>query len=343
MANKAARKQLASRQSASRQSAGKQSAGKQSPGKVPGANVPAADVPVVSGREPCPCGSGRRYKACHGRSAGQAAAQFVARPFEGLSGECDWVALREIVPAATARLTLTGEFAGREATLATVLPMAWPGLVREDGTVFVGLQVSGGSGDTSRDVADALEKALAAEPGVPVMQPTLPAPGRRLQDLLDAAAPLDVEVHPGFDFWLEGVEDKSPEVVASMERANEAVVPTTRLASVEAAYWCQIGERFHLRWVMPHDEDALLDALARLHATGSDKVGTDSRYVGAFRACGLVVPVWDLEPGTVADALEEPVVLFAGRLAEAMADESPLDDAQRRARAGLRSRQLTLR
>ena len=201
----------------------------------------------------------------------------------------------------------------------------------------------GGSGDASRDVADALERALDAEPGVPITQPSLPAPGRRLQDLLDPEAPLEVDVHQGFDFWLEGVDDRSPEVVASMERANEAVVPTTRLTSVEAAYWCEIRDRNHLRWVMPHDEDALLDALARLHVTGADRVGKDSRYVGAFRAHGLVVPVWDLEPGTAADSLEDPVIVFAGRLAEAMADETPLDDAQRRARAGLRSRQLTLR
>jgi hypothetical protein len=327
MANKAARKK------SSNQSTGRQSGG----------GVPSADVAVVSGREPCPCGSGRRYKACHGREAGQAAEQFVARPFEGLSGECDWVAMREIVPAATARLQPTGEFAGRAATLATVLPMAWPGLVRTDGSVFVGLQVPGGSGDASRDVADALEKAFAAEPGSPIVQPDLPAAGRRLQDLLDPTAALEVEVHKGFDFWLEGVEDQSAEVVASMERANEAVVPTTRLTSVEAAYWCEIRDRNHLRWVMPHDEEALLDALARLHGLGADVVGKDSRYVGAFRADGLMVPVWDLEPGTVADSLEDPVIVFAGRLAEALADERPLDDAQRRARAGLRSRQLTLR
>jgi hypothetical protein len=327
MANKAARKKSPT------QSAGRQFAGA----------VSSADVGVVSGREPCPCGSGRRYKACHGRVAGQAAVQFVARPFEGLPGECDWVAMREIVPAATASLHLTGEFAGRAATLATVLPMAWPGLVRQDGAVLVGLQVAGGSGDASRDVADALEKAFDSEPGVPIMQPSLPAAGRRLQNLLDEKASLEVEVHPGFDFWLEGVEDQSPEVVASMERANEAVVPTSRLTSVEAAYWCEIRDRTHLRWVMPHDEDTLLDGLARLHVKGADKVGRDSRYVGAFRADGLVVPVWDLEPGTVADALEDPVIVFAGRLAEAMADQSPLDDAQRRARAGLASRQLTLR
>ena len=36
-----------------------------SPLRTPGDD----DVPVVGGREPCPCGSGRRYKACHGRAA----------------------------------------------------------------------------------------------------------------------------------------------------------------------------------------------------------------------------------------------------------------------------------
>ena len=64
------------------------------------------DVPVVGPREPCPCGSGRRYKACHGRAAKAAAVQFVPRPFEGLPSEGDWVALREFVPAGLAGLTL---------------------------------------------------------------------------------------------------------------------------------------------------------------------------------------------------------------------------------------------
>ena len=64
------------------------------------------DVPVVGMREPCPCGSGRRYKACHGRAAAHRGQHLVTRPFQGLASECDWVALREIVPAATAPLTL---------------------------------------------------------------------------------------------------------------------------------------------------------------------------------------------------------------------------------------------
>ena len=35
----------------------------------------------VGPREPCPCGSGKRYKACHGKAGGV----FVARPFANRS------------------------------------------------------------------------------------------------------------------------------------------------------------------------------------------------------------------------------------------------------------------
>lgn len=322
---------------------GKKSTTRRTASSAGGTATDVTDVPVVGAREPCPCGSGRRYKACHGRTAGQAAEQFVHRPFQGLAGECDWVAMREIVPAATATLTLTGDHADRSVTAATVLPLAWPGLVRQDGAVFVGLQVPGGSGDTNRDVAHALELALAAEPGTPIAPTALPGPGVRLQDLLDPDAPFEVEVHQGFDFWLEGEEERSAEVVASMERANESVVPTERLTGVDAAYWCEIRDRCHLRWVVPHDEEALLDAIARLHAAGADTVGEGSRYVGSFRAQGLAVPVWDLAPGTSAEAVEEPVTALAARLEAALADRSPLDDAARRARAGIASRQVTLR
>ena len=301
-----------------------------------------ADVPVVGPREPCPCGSGRRYKACHGR---EERAAFVARPFEGLAGECDWVALREIVPAATAPLTLAGDHAGEQATLATVLPLAWPGLRRDDGQVLVGLQVAGGSTDPNRDVAAALLAALEAEPGTPVDPADRGGSAPRLQEVLDPAAPLTVTVHAGFDFWLEEGSDAgaSPEVAASLERANEAAVPTERLTMVEAAYWCRIGERAHLRWVLPYEEAALLDALARLKGRSAESLGEGSRYVGSFRAHGLLVPVWDLAAGTTAEQVEEPAEAFLARLEEALAETGPLDDESRRARNGLLSRQITLR
>ncbi len=303
--------------------------------------APAGDVPVVGPREPCPCGSGRRYKACHGR-ASHAVQQLVARPFAGREDECEWIALRELVPSATATLKLTGEHADRTVTLATVLPMAWPAMVRPDLSVFLGLQVPGQSGDVSRDLAAALELALAAETGGPIIPPGLPGPGPRLQELLDPA-PIVPELHTGFEFWLEdAVEPGSPEA-ASLEQANASVVPTARLSSVRAAYWCNVAGRTYLRWVMPDDEELLLDAMARVHAAGALGLGDGRRYLGAFRAHGLLVPVWELPAGTTAEQMEEPAVAVRARLDEALAQSGPLSANERRSRAGLLGRQLTLR
>ncbi|NUR57623.1 MAG: SEC-C domain-containing protein, partial [Catenulispora sp.] len=123
------------------------------------------EIPVVGAREACPCGSGRRYKACHGREAAAAAHQQAAeitaakRPFEGLPGETDIVAMRELVPAATAPLKLAGEHADRKVTLATVLPMAAPAVHRDSGEIVLALQTLATSGDPDRDQADALLRA----------------------------------------------------------------------------------------------------------------------------------------------------------------------------------------
>ena len=230
----------------------------------------------------------------------------------------------------------------RDVVLSTVLPMAWPAMVRPDGRVLVGLQVPSRSGDASRDVAAALLQALDAAPGSAVVPAGLPGPGPRLQDLLDPA-PLDVTLHAGFDHWLGGPPEPDSEVAASLERANSTIVPTARLTGVDAAYWCRIGERVSLRWVLPEDEEPLLDALARLAVAGGLGLGPDTRYLGCFRAHGLLVPVWDLPGATPAEAVEQPAASLRGRLDEALAAPRPLQPAERRARAGLLSRQLTLR
>ncbi len=293
----------------------------------------------VGPRQPCPCGSGRRYKACHG--SGDAGATFVVRTFEGLPGECDWVALREFVPAATAPLKLADS--EREIKVCSLLPMAWPALVRDDGAVWLGLQVQHNSGDASRDLARVTELALEADPGEPVAMHELPGPGPRLQDLVATDATFEVTVHEGFDFWAADVDDPSGEVAASLENANGAMTPTQRLGSVDAAYWCDVGTKEHLRWVMPYDEDRLLTALARLHTRGDDVLVEDSRLVGSFRAHGLLVPVWDLPVGTGAEVLEEPAAAFAQRLDSALAEKGGLSADERSALAGLRNRQLTIR
>ena len=296
----------------------------------------------VGPRQPCPCGSGKRYKACHGDPSG-AARTFVNRPFEGLVSECDVIALRELVPAATAPLKLADSVdTEREVLLCTLLPMAAPALVRDDGTVWLALQVQHQFGDPSRDLAAVLEKALEAEPGSMIGLTDPPGEGRRLQDMV-ADEPLDITVHDGFDFWVADVDDSEGTLSAGLESANAAANPTRRLSSVEAAYWTDVGTKEHLRWVMPHDEEKLLSALARLHAAGKDVVAEGSRLVGMFRVHGVLVPVWDLPVGTGAEVLEEPAATFADDLAAALADDTPLTSEERAARSGLANRQLTIR
>jgi hypothetical protein len=269
---------------------------------------------------------------------------FVGRPFEGLADETEWVALRELVPAATAPLRLADPaHSDREVILATVLPMAWPGLVKDDGRIMLGVQSEARSGDLSRDLAAVLEQALETDPGSFVAASGLPGPGPRLQDLLADGGALDATLHETFGFWLDGNEPDDPEVAASLERANGSILPTARLASAQSAFWCRVPERAHVRWVLPEDEDTALNALARLHAAGELTLGDGTKYAGAFRAHGLLAPVWDLPRDPDPVSWEDAVADMAKRYAEAVGDTSPLTTEQRRSRDGLRGRQLTLR
>jgi hypothetical protein len=264
---------------------------------------------------------------------------FVNRPFEGLPGECDIVAMRELVPSATAPLTLADD-PDRTVRLATLLPMAAPAMVRESGDVWLGLQVRHNFGDPARDLGAVLVSALESDPGI-VGLTDPPGEGPRLQDLVTGTT-LDVTVHQGFDHWVDDQDDRS-DLAAALDQANASVDPTAKLGSVQAAYWTNVGPKEHLRWVMPEPEDQLLDALARLHNAGRDRLVPDGRFVGMFRAHGLLTPVWDLPVGTGAEALEEPAQRFADDLAEALADESPLSGDERAARSGLANRQVTIR
>jgi hypothetical protein len=272
---------------------------------------------------------------------------FVARPFEGLADEPEWIALRELVPAASAPLTLkpeiTEEYGDRPVTLSTVLPMAWPAMTRQDGRVFIGLQRHVQSGDVSRDLAVAVLSALRTEPGDTVSVPALPGPGPRLQDIL-VDGPLEITMHDGFEYWLDAEQAEDATVKASLERANASIYPTVRLAAAHAAYWCRIApDKGHVRWVLAEPEDAALDALARLSAAGELLLGDGTKFAGMFRAHGLLVPVWDIPGEPEAGDWEAPLADFAKRYADTLAVNEPLDSAARRAKQGLVGRQLTLR
>ena len=165
-----------------------------------------------------------------------------------------------------------------------MLPLAWPGLHRADGTVFIGTQSGSASGDASRDLATSL-LAAAAPAGTPV---TTVAPATaetpRPQDLLDSSDDFEVTVHEGFDFWV-GDSELDAEGRTPSERANESIVPTTKMAALPSAYWVRIGERTHIRLVLSEDEDSP-PTPSRLHAAGESGLGEGTRLLGRSAPAG---------------------------------------------------------
>ncbi|MFN2535143.1 MAG: DUF5926 family protein [Pseudonocardiaceae bacterium] len=300
----------------------------------------------INPRQACPCGSGKRYKACHGEPGG-ARDVIVSRPFEGLAAERQLIALREFVPSATAPLPLA-QPGDRDVTLASLLPGAAAAVVRPDGTALVAMQVLARSGDLSRDVARAVSWALTAKPGsaLPVVSTTADGEQVRLQDLLRADAFLEITMHSDFAWWIFGDEPPTGEAAAALKQANEAIMPTEPVTGegVEVAYWVDAGEKAHLRWVRQEPEEQLLAALARLAAREELDLGVGSRFAGSFRAHGVLVPVWDLDREQHAREWIAPAESFAQRLTQALDSmATPLTDSERRALRALHSRQLTLR
>ncbi len=309
----------------------------------------------------------KRRTARHTSDAGSmpSPAPFVRLPFAGLPDETEWLALREILPAATARVRFAPgaapDDAPTEATLATVLPLAWPALHRTGGDVLVSTQAGGTSGDASRDLAAAWLLAASAPEGTPVTQvPTATAATPRLQELLDLEAPFEVSLHEGFDFWV-GEADLDEEASASLQAANDSIVPTVRVVPGASVFWVRfggsaagegevtggvdgrVGGRCYIRWVLGADEDRATDGLARLAAAGRERLTADARLLGAFRASGLLVPVWEVDPAAAPVSFAPAVEAMRVLLDEAIANTTPLSADERRARSGLLSRQVTLR
>lgn len=291
-------------------------------------------------------GSNRAEKLAQRRLEREAEVAAPTRPFEGLAAECDLVALREFVPSALVELPVRD--AAAPVTAATVLPGAVAALVRdESGTAgrYVGLQVQAHTADPGADLGAAVTWAQSAEVGTSLTFADPQPGGPRLADVLVADTLPTITVHQTFDWWIpEGVEP-APDVAATVVQANQAIMPSARLEAdgVVAAWWVDAGEKAHLRWVRPENEDDLMLALARVHAAGGLHLGEGSRFAGSFRTHGLLVPVFDLDPEKHVDEWAAATAELGERLAEALATDAPLTVAERGARDGLRSRQVTLR
>jgi hypothetical protein len=269
------------------------------------------------------------------------------RPFAGRPDEAEWVALREVVPCASAVLDLAGraaELAGdRPVTLATVLPLGWAACAQADGSVWVAAQAAVPDDDVSRGLAAVLLAALELPPGDAM--PRCPAVASDTPALTDLLEPTSIEpvLQPDFGFWLAaGEADPPAEIRESLERANAAIQPTERLAAPGAAFLTHAGERGLVRWVLPYDEDTALDALARLAARDGLRLATVGRFLGTLRTFGVLIAVWETPVAAVAAEIEPLIGELAQRLL-ACAGGDELTPGQRRARAGLLGRQLTVR
>jgi hypothetical protein len=272
------------------------------------------------------------------------------RPFTGLAAECDLVALREFVPSAVAEARLVD--AKRETRLVTVLPGAVAAVIRatgeqaEPGIALVATQVQHQSPDAAADLAAALLWAQTAEPGESLVAANPGPQTLAVREVLDPDTSLEIEVHQDFSWWFPPGSAPDPQVADAVERANAAVLPHARLSlppqASGSAWWVDAGERAHLRWVRPEDEDAVMAALARLHAGSGLTLGDGSRFAGTLRTDGVLIPVFDLDRARPAASWTDAAAEFDARLRAAII-ETPLTAAERRSRDGLRSRQLTLR
>ncbi|NLI04794.1 MAG: topoisomerase II [Actinomycetaceae bacterium] len=265
---------------------------------------------------------------------------FVDRPFEGLAFEPELVAMREIIPAATLPVKTTDEYGAEELLIVTVLPGMVAATRREDGMLLVAAQTVANSGDLSLDIADRILKGQQLGKG-DSLQSTDPVPGPRLQDILDLDYATEMELHSDFNFWVDPAEREKSDVQAAIAQSAEQLIPTEHVDNVEGAFWCRMQREF-VRWVRPEPEAQVLDALARLH-TKRELSFDGGRFVGAFRAHGLLIPVFELDAGMEADELAEPMAAFTPAFEEALADTEPLNPDERRARSGIISRQVTLR
>ena len=266
---------------------------------------------------------------------------YVVRPFEGLKFETDFVAMRELVPAGTITAKTNKEYGEREITFVTLLPNFAQAAVNSKGKIMVALQTQTNSGDASHDLGLILKLALEAENETLINNVDVRVQSPRLQDILDNEYQSQVTIYEDCSFWFDS-EEENEQIAQAVETSRENIIPTKAIANVQSAYWCQFNKEF-IRWVMAEDEYEVYNALARLKAKGQCDLGEGSKFAGAFRGLGLIVPVWEVPENADFETVEKAMQELAGKVKEELGNKTPLTDDERRARAGLVSRQVSLR
>lgn len=296
-------------------------------------------------REELPEGMSRREAKLAARAAEREQLQKDPRPFGGLAAEADLVALQEFVPSATA----TFDVKGTPVNIVTVLPGAGAALVREEsegGERFVALQVTSHSQNPGRDLAYALNWVVDAKPGETLQSTVADGSQPELTSLLDGSATPTITTYQDFSWWFPEGTPVPPQIQQALRQANDAVLPSEKVGEglPGAIWWVNPGGgKAHIRWVRTEDNEAqMLSALARIAARGELNLGEGTKFAGAFRTHGLVVPVFDLEPSVNAGSYEDALVALNTQIEAEYTNDTALNADERKQLDNIKSRQVTI-
>ena len=296
-------------------------------------------------REDLPEGMTRREAKLAARAAEREKLQKDPRPFGGLAAEADLVALQEFVPSAV----VTFDVKGTPVNIATVLPGAGAALVREEaqgGERFVALQVTSHSQNPGRDLAYALNWVVDAKPGETLQSTVADGSQPELTSLIDADATPEITTYQDFSWWFPEGAAVPPQIQQALQQANDAVLPSEKVgADLPGAIWWVNpgGGKAHIRWVRTEDNEAqMLTALARIAARGELNLGDGTKFAGAFRTHGLVVPVFDLDPSVDAGSYEEALAALNKQIETEYSNDAALTADERKQLDNIKSRQVTI-
>ncbi|AKE42155.1 hypothetical protein UL82_10090 [Corynebacterium kutscheri] len=296
--------------------------------------------------EQLPEGMSRRQAKLAARAAERAALERDPRPYGEFSFETELIAMQEFVPSALAKVEVKD--IDREVFLVTVLPGGAAAVVREEsagGEALVALQTRNRTHNPGRDLAYALNWVKTAKPGdtleVGIADGSQPA----LSDVLVAKQDFEVVSHDDFNWWIPEGTALNPMHAQAVQAANDSIIPSRKIDSAVAGsvYWVCPGDKAHIRWVRDEAEEKLLRALARIAARGELKLGEETKFAGAFRAHGVTVPVWDLDPQRAFDSYSDDLLALDKKINAELDNEEPLTTQERKQLENIKSRQVTIR
>ncbi|WP_018295911.1 DUF5926 family protein [Corynebacterium lubricantis] len=296
-------------------------------------------------KEDLPEGMSRRQAKLAARAAEREALQKDPRPYGGLAAETQLIAMQEFVPSAVAKV----EVNGTPVSIVTVLPGAGAALVRDEsqgGERLVALQVKSHSHNPGRDLAYALNWAVNAAPGESLESTVADGSQPKITELLDENVKLEIVAHDDFNWWFAEGEAVPAEIQQALAQANDSIVPSREVGTdlTGAIWWVNPGGgKAHIRWVRPEEnENKLLNALARIGARGELNLGEGTKFAGAFRAHGLTVPVFDLDPEVGMNSYEDALKALGEEIEKEYANAEPLTSEERRQLENIKSRQVTI-